>query len=76
MVFLQKMQFRHPKIFVPEDETMTSLSWGSAERNRKEQEDEKALKSISEALAGSVAFYSVHSKPEKPRFTGICHKKP
>ena len=31
-----KMQFRHPKIFVPEDETMTSLSWEELKKREKE----------------------------------------
>ena len=36
-----KMQFRHPKIFVPEDETMTSLSWDQLKEIEKSRKTKK-----------------------------------
>ena len=36
-----KMQFRHPKIFVPEDETMTSLSWDQLKEIEKSRRTKK-----------------------------------
>ena len=42
-----KMQFRHPKIFVPEDETMTSLSWDQLKEIEKSRKTKKYFRSIS-----------------------------
>ena len=36
-----KMQFRHPKIFVPEDEAMTSLSWDQLKEIEKSRKTKK-----------------------------------
>ncbi|WP_274422090.1 MazG nucleotide pyrophosphohydrolase domain-containing protein [Blautia sp. XA-2221] len=36
-----KMQFRHPGIFAPEDETMTSLSWDELKEIEKSRKTEK-----------------------------------
>ena len=36
-----KMQFRHPKIFVPEDETTTSLSWDQLKEIEKSRKTKK-----------------------------------
>ena len=36
-----KMQFRLPKIFVPEDETMTSLSWDQLKEIEKSRKTKK-----------------------------------
>ena len=40
-VISSKMQFRHPKIFVPEDETMTSLSWDQLKEIEKSRKTKK-----------------------------------